>query len=164
MSYYGTPSGFRTYHTARGRPMTEYDDDTALEALLLVASEWSDGTYGGQFPGIKTGGRDQARMWPRAGAYDKFGYAIPSDSVPVEQISAVYEAAYKEGETSGALLRDYTPSQYKRVSVDGAVSVEYAQFQSAFDAQTRFPVVDHIIAPLLTGAAVSSLSGSVSRV
>ena len=165
---YTTPAVFKTYHEARGRNVDMFGDDAEIDAAGLVASEWIDGQYRSLFPGTKVGMRDQVREWPRVAAYDVYGYAIPSDSVPVEIINATCEAQYKQLVTPGSLLVDWTPSKYKSVSISGAVSVQFASFDSLGDMQTRIAIIAQILAPILTGnlngAGFSGLSGGTTRV
>lgn len=162
---YGDVAGFKVYHIARGRDVDGMAD-AAINSSLLVASEWIDATYRVGFPGEKVGKRAQVREWPRTDAYDIDDNAIPSDEIPIEVINATYEAAYIQIEAPGSLVINWTPGKYKRVSVDGAISVEYASFMSASDIQTVFVGIDQIIAPVLSasGADFSSLSGAVSRI
>lgn len=163
--FYGTAQGFRDYHEARGRNVDGFDDDPEVEAGLLVASEWLDARYGSSFPGTKVGMRSQTREWPRNSAADRDGYVIPADAVPVEIERATYEATLRQLAAPGSLSVDWTPSKYKRASVDGAVSVEYAGFSMAMDAQTRFTVIDEILAPILSlDRGSSMLSGRACRV
>jgi hypothetical protein len=163
---YGSAAGFRSYHTARGRPVLDYTDDDEVNASLLIASEWIDAKFRAGFGGYKVGQRGQVREWPRYGATDRDDYGIPSDSVPVEAISATYEAAMRVFVNPGVLSVDWTPNKYKRVSVDGAISAEYATFGSASEVQTQFAVIEQIIAPILGGGRdnLSPLSGAISRV
>lgn len=163
---YGTNDGFTAYHTARGRAVQISDlDDAQITAARLVGSEFIDGRYAGAFPGLKVGMRAQVREWPRQGGSDRDGYNITSDTVPTEVENATYEAALRDAVQPGSLQIDWTPNEFKRVSVDGAVSVEYSTFTSPDDAQTQFIVIDRILAPVLTGSGnVSMLSGAISRV
>jgi len=163
--FYGTPAGFRAYHTARDHDVpAEALDDATVSAWLLKASEWIDGTYRGGFSGTKVGMRSQVREWPRNAAYDIYGYMIVQESVPSEVEYATYEAALRHGTNLGSLLVDYTPGKYKAVSIDGAVSATYAGFNSGADAQTQFLAIDQILFPIMTAnGASSSLSGSVGR-
>ena len=165
MAAYGTDDGFLAYHIARGRDVATIDED-AIAPARLVASEWLDGAFRAQFPGLKVGLRAQVREWPRQGANDIYGYAIASDVPPVEIDNATYEATYREIKTPGSLVKDWTPSKYKRASVDGAVSVDFAMFNSASDIQTQFLAIGQILAPILTavGGDFSALSGATSRV
>lgn len=159
VDFYGTATLFRVYHVARDNdlPIGALDDDT-VESWLLVASEWLDGKYRASFGGLKVGLRPQIREWPRTSAFDIYGYAIPSTSVPIEVEYASYEAALRHAVTPGILTKDYTPSKYKRASVDGAVSVEYAQFGTAADIQTQFTIIDQILASILATIGQGSLS------
>ncbi len=161
---YGTRAGYSSYHTARNHSLASHTD-ARVDAALIVASEWIDAVYRMSFPGLKVGMRSQEREWPREGGMDIYGYAISSASVPTEIINATYEAAYRQIETPGCLSIDWTPSKYKRVSVDGAVSAEYQTFDSIGDAQMRLAIVDQILDPILTGtgADISKHSGSVLR-
>lgn len=163
MDIYGTAAGFADYHAARGRDVGTYEADD-IEKKLLVASEWIDGRYRSSFSGVKVGQRAQRREWPRNGAVDRDCFAISAAMVPVEVEFATYEAALRELQAPGGLSVDFTPNRYKRASVEGAVSVEYTQFDSASAAQTQYAIIAEILAPILTGSgAVSALSGSVSR-
>lgn len=170
---YGDAAGFVSYFTSRGKDVSLYDDDE-IEAAVLVASEWIDGIYGNSFVGHKTGGFTQQFQWPRISATVKEGngafinyYTYPDDVIPDQIKYAAYEAAYRQLVSPGSLLVDYTPSKYKRVSVDGAVSVEYAQFSSASETQTEIAIVDTILWPFMddyAGGTLSGLSGGSVRV
>lgn len=163
--FYGTATGFRTYHTARGRDVSAYSDDAEVNAAGLVASEWLDAKYATMFPGLKVGQRDQIREWPRIGGYDRYGYLIASSSVPTEVENATYEAQLRELQAPGALVKDYTPPKYESVSIVGAISVKYRRVDGAMDTQLEIPIVGQILAPILTGCNnASSLSGGLSRV
>lgn len=163
-----TVEDFEAYSEARGREIPGTWDAAYMEAALLIASEWIDGTYGNLFVGYKTGGFSQERAWPRTSAitntWDR--HLIPNDVIPSQVISAVYEAAWRQGNKPGSLLVDYTPGKYKRVSIDGALSVEYAGFNSASDVQTTFPMIDQLLNDLLDeqNSSFSSYSGSIVRV
>lgn len=167
MDAYGTDAGFVAYHTARGRAATvaAYDDDEIAPARL-VASEKLDSDWRSLFPGIRTGGQAQVREWPRTGGVDIYGYGIPGDAVPVLVENATYELTLVQLQSPGSLTISFTPSKYKRVSVDGAVSAEYVTGISAVDMQTDFKIVGDILAPLFSmgGSDMSPLSGGVCRV
>ena len=161
-------AGFAEYMEARGREIPGTWTDEIIDAALLLASEWIDGVYGRLFSGQKAGGFLQDREWPRTGAYSNTipVYTFPSDVIPDQIASAVYEAAFKQASNPGSLIVDYTPGKYKSVSIEGALSVEYAQFSSASEVQTQFSLIDMILDPLLAalGAGFSSYSGVASRV
>lgn len=169
MDYYGTVAGYKDYHTVRGRAaQIATQDDDEIEAALLVSSEYIDGRYGPTWLArhYRTGGRDQERVWPLLAFVDASGYALATDTVPKEVERATYEAAFRQAENPGSLTVDYTPGKYKQASVDGAVSVTYADFASSFDVQLQIPAIDKILQQLITGhnMLVSSMSGSVLRV
>lgn len=166
---YGTDAGFIEYHEDRGREIPALwtaDSNAVILAALLIASEWIDNIYGNSFVGFKTGGYDQEREWPRTSAVSNSypSKVFATDEIPTRVIQAAYEAAYRQATTPGSLQVDYTPGKYKRVSVDGAISVEYAQFSSATDIQTQIGIIDSLLWPLLVvSATASSLSGSSGR-
>lgn len=165
-----TVAGFTIYHEDRGREVPGTWDDGLITSALIIASEWIDNTYGPSFIGQKTGGFVQPREWPRLGAVindARYAYVFPTDVVPEQVIDAVYEAAWRQANKPGALLVDYTPGKYKSVNVQGAVSVEYAQFSSASEVQTMYPIIDQLLYWLIDGSssgAMSSFSGAITRV
>ena len=154
--FYGTSAGYHTYHEERGA-LTGPHGDTAVESALLVASEWIDSRYRSLFGGTKVGLRSQMREWPRDGALDYYGYAVPE----IEQ--ATYEAALIHLTGSTPLSQNFTPAKYRTVSVDGAISLEYAQFSNSEETQTQFKRIEEILS-LLVGAKGSADSGLVGRV
>lgn len=179
---YGDATGFEAYFTARNKNISGSWHTTAINAALLVASEWIDGCYGNFFIGEKTGGFTQEREWPRKSATvvekqsryslePSFGfvayYTFPDTEIPERVINATYEAAYRQLTTPGSLEVDYTPGKYKSVSIDGALSVEYQQINSYTEVQLQIGAVDRLLWPLLDssmGGGMSNLSGGSSRV
>lgn len=160
---YGTNEGFIAYHNARGRGaiVSAFDDDE-ITVARLNGSEWIDNTYRAMFPGWKVGQFAQLDEWPRNDAYDVNGDHIPSNSVPVRVEYATYEAGLLDLQ-GVALITNYTPSKYKRASVEGAVSVEYSMLSGA-TAQTQFVNVDRVLSPLLTGGiGTNGLCGELIR-
>lgn len=165
---YGSRAGFIEYHEARAREIPATWDNQFIDASLLVASEWIDNIYGSQFSGQKTGGFAQVREWPRLSAYATVPpspYLFDDDAIPDRVISATYEAAWRQATTPGSLQVDYTPGKYRSVSVDGAVSVDYALFLQASDVQTQIGIIDSLLWPLLNGpnGGMSTLSGGTNR-
>lgn len=170
---YGDADGFVAYHEARGRSIPGTWDSESITAALLSASEWIDSVYGPSFVGHKTAGFTQAREWPRISATirdtGKWGnyYTYATDAIPDRVISATYEAAFRQATTPGSLDVDYTPNKYKSVTIEGAISVEYASFSSASDIQVQIGAVDKLLWPLLdpsSSGAASNLSGPVGRI
>lgn len=161
---YGTVEGLKAYAIEREVELPADRTDEEFNADLLVSSEWIDRRFGGNFPGRKVGGRAQLRSWPRYDAYDIHGEKLPDDEVPFEVVHATYEVAIRQASNPGSMMVDYTPSKYKQVSVDGAVSATFADFQSALDVQVQIPVLAMILAPLLSSSAsLSSLTGGSVR-
>lgn len=163
-AYYGTLEAADTYHQSRGNAAWT-GTDTAKTAALVRASDYVDslsqrqvspGVYEQVFGGTRTGGRSQARVWPRTGAYDSDGNAIPSDSVPVEVEFATYEAALRELVSPGSLAPDYVPAQaVKREKVD-VLEVEYATAVTAGGVSPTSPVIAAVwayLAPLIGARA-----------
>jgi hypothetical protein len=165
MSSYGTIDNFLAYHELRGNevPAAAIANDDLIASSLIVGSEWFDRTYLAQFDGYKTGGRDQEREFPRVGQADYYGYAIASDAIPREVEQAVYEATLIHLNTPGVLAVDYTPSKYKSVAVSGAVSVQYSEFNSSFDVQTKFSKIEQIVSQLFRKTVSNAHSGAVVR-
>lgn len=161
--FYGTAAGFKTYWTARGGDaLVLATDDDQIEIGLLIASEWIDAAFRGQFEGLKVGGRNQIREWPRIGVQDIDGYYV-GEALPREVENATYQAAYRQLKTPGIFYRDYTPSKYRNVAITGAISVQFA-VGSAFDFQTQMPAIAAVLAPVLIGgSSFSGLSGGSSR-
>jgi hypothetical protein len=160
--YYGTAEGFLAYHTTRGTDVTEWEGGQ-ITPKLLVASEWLDGAFRGQFQGWKAGLSAQMREWPRTGAVDYYGYAVSSATVPFQIEYATYEVALRALKQPDILNKDAAASKYKRVAIEGAISVEYGD-QSAAALQAQFPIVGQILSSLLTGGDTSPLSSRVVRV
>lgn len=164
MPAYGTLTAANTYHQDRGN-VTWTGADAAKQAALLRASDYVDslsqrlvtpGVYEQVFGGVRTGGRGQARVWPRTGAYDSDGNLIPSDTVPVEVEYATYEAALRELTAPGSLAPDYVPaSAVKREKVD-VLEVEYATAVTAGGVSPTSPVIAAVwayLAPLIGARA-----------
>jgi len=167
MNHYGTINDADIYLAERGFIDWVALDDTDKTSSLIVASEYIDATYGNQFGGQKTAGRSQVLLWPRLYAYDAYGNLLPSDEVPREVEWATYQLAMRQGTAPGSLSSDFNGGEViKRAKVEGAVEVEYAGDGSFGNSQTVFPIVDGIIAPVLTAmfSGFSSLSGSRVRV
>jgi hypothetical protein len=164
MANYGTVLGYRAYHLERGASVGSVTDSQILEALL-VASEWIDSKYRSLFEGTKVGMRSQVREWPRVSAFDYYGYTIESATVPIEIENATYEVALIHLTGTFSLSVNWTPAQYRSVSIDGAISLEYADFSSSSEIQTQFKKVDEILSLLICkqNGISSGLSGAAIR-
>ncbi|SDT52679.1 DnaT-like ssDNA-binding protein [Pseudomonas prosekii] len=157
--FYGTVAEADAYHQARAN-VGWTGDDVAKQAALIRASVYIDGKYQAQstcgrweslFSGTKTGGRAQPLQWPRTGATDNEGHAIPPNEVPIEIEQATYESALREIAVPGSLSPDYVASgAIKRQKVD-VLEIEYQTASTGSGVPTRpvITVVDELVAPLL---------------
>ncbi|MED7670195.1 hypothetical protein GXB78_23605 [Pseudomonas moraviensis subsp. stanleyae] len=158
--FYGTVAAADAYHAARANAAWT-GDDVAKQAALLRASVYIDGRYRkllasgvwqSLFPGVKTEGRGQAREWPRTGAEDYEGHAIPSDQVPVEVEQATYEAALRELVEPGSLSPDFVAASTVKRQKVGPIEEEFSVAAGADGAASVRPVIsiiDEMIAPVL---------------
>ncbi|WP_460138214.1 DnaT-like ssDNA-binding protein [Pseudomonas sp. S2_A10] len=158
--FYGTVAAADAYHAARANAAWT-GDDVAKQAALIRASVYIDGRYRkllasgvwqSLFPGVKTEGRGQAREWPRTGAEDYEGHAIPSDQVPVEVEQATYEAALRELVEPGSLSPDFVAASTVKRQKVGPVEEEFSVAAGADGAASVRPVIsiiDEMIAPVL---------------
>jgi len=162
MADYGSSAGFVAYLLARGTVVDFTTEE--IDAAKLVASEWLDANFRGNFSGLKVGMREQVREWPRTGAYDFYGYAVSNISVPAEIENATYELTLIELTTPGSLSVNFTPGKYASVSIDGVLSVDYTQFSQSAEAQTQYRKVIEILSSLLSpNRQLSGLSGVAVR-
>lgn len=169
MAFYGSAVGFITYTKDRGRSISPVWTYSVIEAALLVSSEWLDNRYGEIWVGHPTDGFTQSRKWPRTSAVTNTfpQHTFSNSEIPDVVVNAIYEATYRELVTNGTLEKDYTPNKYTKVSVDGAVSVEYDNSLRASDIQIQIPIIESLMQPLLNSSAQGSFSlfsGGLSRV
>lgn len=158
--FYGTVAAADVYHAARANAAWT-GDDVAKQAALIRASVYIDGRYRklltsgvwqSLFLGVKTEGRGQAREWPRTGAEDYEGHAIPSDQVPVEVEQATYEAALRELAAPGSLSPDFVAASTVKRQKVGPIEEEFSVAAGADGAASVRPVIsiiDEMIAPVL---------------
>lgn len=155
MAHYGTIEAADEYHVARGRALWAEAADESRTAALVRGSDYVDQRYGSvecasTFPGQRTGGRSQERAWPRTGVVDRDGNDVPSDAVPVEVERAAYEAAYRELNAPGSLSPDYVPAEQVTREKVGPIEVSYASEAGGQGSRPVVPVIDEILAGLLT--------------
>ena len=144
---YLSESDFEAYCEDRG--LTFSGD---VEPALVRATAWIEARYGARFSGSPLNGRGQGLSWPRSGATDRAGNAIPSNEVPIEIKRAAAEATLREVKTPGSLMPDQTGggAAVKRKKL-GSMEVEYAVADGAAAAAPSFPLIDGILTPLLGG-------------
>lgn len=157
---YGTLEGADAYHQARGNTAWAIGPDDARKAALVRATDYIDGRYRvmmatgrwvSMFPGVRTAGRGQANEWPRTGARDNDGNALPVDQVPVEVERATYEAALRELASPGSLSPDFVASEAVTKEKVGPIEVTYAEAATGDQPPNRpaIPLIDGILGPLL---------------
>lgn len=146
MAGYGTDEAFQTWATDNGYTVPA----GTVAAARLRGSVYIDGAYGSRFPGRPTGGVDQEREWPRTGATDRYGNALPSDEVPLRIEHAAYHAALIELQTPGFFSKTYTASERKVLTeVKG---IKWTVVGSAKGEMAEVPVsttIAGMLAPLL---------------
>lgn len=149
---YASLSEAAAYHTARGNA-TWTGDDATKEAALIRATQWLDGRYGAQWPGVRRYLRAQALDWPRADAYDRDGTYVDFETIPPEVRNAACEAALRELTTPGSLSPDVTPGTAKVLTeVKG---IRWTPLRAAAGAEDMAPTltaVDRALAPLIGGS------------
>ena len=156
MAAYGSATLYKAWADARGYT---YGSDALINTALLRASEYVDAKYGDAFEGLKAGGRDQERQWPRSGACDREGYGFTSTEVPQALLNAVYEAAKRELASTGSLAPDVKAGGGVATRVKaGSVEVEFANTGTTYPS---FPAIDAALSSLLI--VRSPYSGRVVR-
>lgn len=168
MDHYGSVEDFFIYCQARGYDLGDLtpSPEDRVTTILLRGSEYIDGAYGARFPGVRTDGRAQEFQWPRTGAVDTEGNAIPENEIPSEVIKATYEAALREWESPGSLVPDQNPAEREKSVTVGPVSVTYADATAVQAGEPVYPVIgviDRILEPLLGKKASPGLFGETIR-
>lgn len=167
--YYGNVDDFQDYLTQRGRDVPATWSDEDMESALLVASEWLDNQFEDIWIGYKLNYK-QERSWPRQSAMVTSYpfYTFARDEIPDQVVYATYEAAQRELNNKGCLQVDYQPSNYSKVSVYNAVSVEYSTTAtSSGDMQLQIPAVQNLMTSLIDpnkGGVGNPLCGKAVRV
>jgi len=133
MAAYGTKEAFVQYATDHGYELPQGATDAQIAAAMLRGSLVVD-RYEPKFSGMRTGGFDQARAWPRTGAVTCYGQAIPSDAIPQPIIDASYEASFLELITPGSLSPIVTSISVTKREKVGELEVEYAVSSSSSSA------------------------------
>jgi hypothetical protein len=140
---YCTEAFATAYHAARGN--SAWEDVEDAEANLRKATEYMLQSYRARWKGCRVNSV-QALDWPR---YDVVvdGYAVDSDTVPLEIQKACAELALRA--ISNDLLADQTQGIVREKV--GPLEVEYDKSST----QTiRFKAVDALLAPFLNGSGL----------
>ena len=81
-----------TYHADRGNASWALATEAARNAALIRATDYGDKRFGKRFRGWKQS-KEQAREWPRMGAYDDDGYQF--EGIPNQLLYAICEYALR---------------------------------------------------------------------
>lgn len=146
---YGTRAAADTYHSLRGNAAWGVATDAAKDAALVRATESLDGMYQYRWPGTPTGGASQVDAWPRTGAADYWGNALPSDTVPLKVESAAYELALRELQTPGSTAPDVILAQQKVLTEVKGIKWTPLGKGGADDAVPVVHVVENLLSTIL---------------
>ncbi len=154
MAGYGTDQGFADWLTMNGHVLPESAPAPAV--LRQRGSQYIDGLYGSRFSGQPTGGFEQERAWPRAGA-EASGRTIPAGVVPVAIEQASYHAAFQEAQRPGSLsVSAMNAGALKRKKID-VLEKEY--FEGSGDAVAdntlRLSAVEGLLEPYFSAPQIA---------
>lgn len=156
---YGSVADCAAYAAARGLAFPA-SPEAAAEAALRRATAFIDGKRG-RFPGFRRMARAQALEWPRIGASDAAGNAVPFDAIPSEIVKATFEAAIREIATPGSMAPDQTPAIRRKRVKAGPVETETEYAGGGFNVATSFSMIESLLAGLL--GAQSHFTGTAVR-
>jgi hypothetical protein len=154
---YITLAFFDAYWLDRG--VAPAHDDLSKEAAIIVATQYVDSVN--RFKG-EIVSETQSLAWPRQGAHDSEGRAIPSDAIPAKLKQAVAE--YAKRQLDSALLPDVSDTGAIKSKRDKLGDLEtetvYQDGTGGYFGIKRYPMADN----LLKGLTVSSGMGRLYRV
>lgn len=145
---------YKAYFAARNIDVTS-QLDAAIDAALLVATEYLDDTY--DFVGYATTS-SQTEKWPRSNVYTVDGYNIDSSTIPDRVKQATCELAYLEQTQTGGLSPNFNGEVIKSKKEKlGDLEQEIEYDSSASESYNRFYAkaikkIDHWI----TGSGISA--------
>lgn len=148
MAGYGTDAAFTAWLAESGLSLPVGAPVPAI--LRQRGSAYIDGLYGSQFSGVPTGGFQQERAWPRAGA-TAYKAPIPDDVIPLQVEHASYFAAFQEATEPGSLaITTSAAKSIKRKKID-VIETEYFEGSgnAVIDGTLRLSTVEGLLAPFL---------------
>jgi hypothetical protein len=158
---YTSVVAFKAYADAHGHAYAG-KSDTQIEQALRRATQWIDATYSVRFNGNRINAT-QALMWPMSGLIDRGGYAIASDAVPRQIVSATAEAGARELATPQSLSPDVVPGEVVKREKFDKIEFEYAIGSGGASVMApELMVIDGILAPLFP-MTKSRYSGTAVR-
>lgn len=107
------------------------------------------------FAGVRTGGWEQEREWPRTGIP-----GLPAEVIPTQIEYATYEAAWREAATPGSLSPDFDRTALVKSEKVDVLQVTYAVSDNA-NSGSLLPVIPAIEA-LLSAFLVRRCTGGLA--
>lgn len=170
---YGTEAGLIAHATARGTDLSALDA-AAIAGLLAQGSTYVDAVsfdFGDDKIGVPvtrfSGTPDSLdAQWPRTGAVDIYGNAIPGGAVPSQVEKATYEAALHEFSNAGSLNNTFSPNGIVKSEQVDVLRQEFFDPRSSTGSITvssslpMIPSVMACLAPLMSGPSVDGLIGN----
>lgn len=127
---------------------------TAKEAAIIAATDYIEQRFGLRYKGTRTN-ETQALGWPRSFVYDRDGYLLADDALPVNLQKATAEYAVRA--LASALQPDPTVSDSGKAITRAREKVgpletefEYEAGGSVSNLTRPYPAADNLLKPLLT--------------
>ncbi len=157
---------WKAWATARGKAFSAYYDAEIERAIVRATDYVSESlTWAGyRLKERGTDGGMQALAWPRTLVYDRNGYVVASDSVPVEIQKATAEIVVAELAEPGVMAPVFKAQERVKREQFGPVSFEYDLSNTA--ASSARPVllaVMDLVGEFLATGTGSSLVGEAVR-
>lgn len=136
---------FRAYMDDRARTYT--DDDDAISAAIITASDYVDQRYA--YKGRKQGGRDQRQQWPRTSCFDRDRFAIMGIPQEVKDATCEYTARALVGTLNPDPVVDPSGQKVaKSKQTVGPIDVETEYFEGSQGSQpplSDYPAADYYL-------------------
>lgn len=131
---------FESYWSDRNVDLSSYTT-AEKEAALIIATQYVD------FNNFKgdVADEDQPLQWPRASAYDRNGYLIPSDAIPKAIKNAVAEYAHRQ--LTDDLQGDIVTGGAVKRQIDkvGSLETETEYQDGGYLLNNRYPMADNLL-------------------
>lgn len=130
-------------------------DQAAQEAAAREATQYLDAVYGSYYRGMRAG-YEQGLLWPRTGALDLAGRALPA--LPAELVTAVCELAGRA--VSATLAADADNANgVKRIRQKVDVIEEETEYATFSKAEPKYGFVAGLLASILNGSQPDAPGG-----
>lgn len=149
-------NGYASVQTVRDywadRNVTLSQPDAEVAAAIILATQYIDSNF--KFKGVVVD-LGQPLEWPREGAYNARGAAVPSDEVPEQVVYATAEYAKRQLELADGLQPDVSDTgvlSSKRSKVDVIeTEVEYQEGTGGYFGIRSYPAADKYLDGLTSG-------------